>query len=69
MCPSKVVHWLMHVRWRFSITIAQPQELFYKTGVLDIGATFEPAMVSVRKYELAHEVLTGAQVNKRFPGA
>ncbi|KAG1672718.1 hypothetical protein FOA52_005196 [Chlamydomonas sp. UWO 241] len=43
-------------------------ELFVRTGVLDVGATFEGAKASADAFGLRHEVLTGKQVNARFPG-
>eukprot|EP00798_Chlamydomonas_sp_ICE-L_P030786 gene30785-35827_t len=42
------------------------QELFYNTGVLDIGDTFEPALVSVMEHDLTHEILSGNEVKWRF---
>mmetsp|Transcript_18999 Transcript_18999/g.48227 ORF Transcript_18999/g.48227 Transcript_18999/m.48227 type:complete len:460 (+) Transcript_18999:2973-4352(+) len=46
------------------------QQLLKKTGMLDIGPgpVFEGALRSARLHNLEHEVLTGPQVNARFPG-
>jgi len=46
------------------------QPLFKKTGHLDLGACAVDgdSIASVEKHGLAHEVLTGKEVNKRFPG-
>lgn len=43
-------------------------ELFYKTGILDIGPIFRKSLKSAQIHSLPYEVLTGAEVNARFPG-
>ncbi len=47
-------------------------QLLYVTGGLDIGrpgsARFEGALQSCQRHGLAHEVLSGEEVNARFPG-
>jgi sarcosine oxidase len=47
-------------------------QLLHVTGGLDIGrpgsARFEGALDSCRRHGLAHEVLSGEEVNARFPG-
>ena len=35
------------------------QELFFKTGMLDVGATFERSLASAKQYNLPHEVGSG----------
>lgn len=42
----------------------------YSAGVLDLGPgdVYKAALKSAELYNLPHEVLTGSQVNKRFPG-
>ena len=35
------------------------QELFFKTGMLDVGATFERSLASAKQYDLPHEVRLG----------
>ena len=51
---------------------ASGSELLVTTGSVDGGpaddALFNGALASARAHDLAHEVLTGAQVNERFPG-
>ena len=54
------------------IEAASGQELLVFTGSVDSGPEndelFQGALASARLHGLAHEVLTGAQVNERFPG-
>lgn len=40
-----------------------------RTGMLDVGQVFEGALASAQQHGLRHEILTGAEVNRRFPGA
>ncbi|KAG2452717.1 hypothetical protein HYH02_002949 [Chlamydomonas schloesseri] len=47
---------------------ASEEPLFLRTGMLDVGAVFERSLQSARVHNLQHEVLTGAELNKRFPG-
>jgi sarcosine oxidase len=51
---------------------ATGEELLVTTGSIDAGpeddALFQGALASARQHDLPHEVLTGAQVNARFPG-
>jgi sarcosine oxidase len=57
--------------WRELQQLAGEQLLFI-TGSLDAGppgsAVFEGSRQTCELYNLAHEILTGAQVNQRFPG-
>ncbi|KXZ49778.1 hypothetical protein GPECTOR_19g229 [Gonium pectorale] len=41
--------------------------LFLRTGMLDVGNVFEAAHKSAVAHGLQHEVLTGAELNRRFP--
>lgn len=47
-------------------------KLFYKTGSVDVGTTdsqvFKGSYESCLEHNLAHEVLTGIELNKRYPG-
>ena len=56
--------------WR-EIEAASGERLLITTGSIDAGAEdgdlFQGALTSAREHRLAHEVLTGAQVNERFP--
>jgi len=51
---------------------AAGQNLFYRTGSLDIGPAdswvFKGALRSAMEYELDHEVLTGLELAQRYPG-
>ena len=57
--------------WR-ELEAATGQRLLHLHGSLDggpeDGAVFQGALHSARLHDLPHEVLTGAQVNDRFPG-
>lgn len=57
--------------WR-EIEAATGDEVLVLTGSVDGGpeddALFQGALASARLHGLAHEVLTGAEVNERFPG-
>ncbi|MGI4955162.1 MAG: N-methyl-L-tryptophan oxidase [Janthinobacterium lividum] len=57
--------------WR-EAEAASGQELLVITGSVDAGpeddGLFQGALASARQHELAHEVLTGAEINARFPG-
>jgi sarcosine oxidase len=57
--------------WR-EAEAATGAELLVTTGSIDAGpeddALFQGALASARQHGLPHEVLTGAQVNERFPG-
>ena len=57
--------------WR-EAEAASGQELLVTTGSVDASpewdALFQGALASARQHALPHEVLTGAQVNARFPG-
>jgi sarcosine oxidase len=57
--------------WRELQQLAGEQLLFI-TGSLDAGppgsAVFEGSRQTCELYRLAHEILTGAQLNQRFPG-
>ena len=48
------------------------EQLFYKTGSLDIGpadsTVFTGSLKSCLIHNIPHEVLTGGELNKRFPG-
>jgi sarcosine oxidase len=48
------------------------EQLYFRTGSLDAGPAgsevFEASRSSAAQFGLAHEVLTGAEVNRRFPG-
>ncbi|KAG2427831.1 hypothetical protein HXX76_012152 [Chlamydomonas incerta] len=46
---------------------AAAERLFTRTGMLDVGSVFERSLESARVHNLQHEVLTGAELNKRFP--
>ena len=56
--------------WR-ELEAATGRRVLHVTGSLDVGAEdddlFNGALLSAREHDLAHEVLTGAQVNERFP--
>ncbi len=47
-------------------------QIFYKTGSVDIGTTdslvFSGSYDSCLKHDIPHEVLTGSELNYRFPG-
>jgi sarcosine oxidase len=57
--------------WR-EAAAASGRELMVTTGSIDAGpeddGLFQGALASARQHGLAHEVLTGAKVNARFPG-
>ncbi|MDQ2802656.1 MAG: N-methyl-L-tryptophan oxidase [Pseudomonadota bacterium] len=57
--------------WR-DIEAATGEELLVITGSLDGGVEdgelFQGALESARRHDLAHEILTGIEVNERFPG-
>ncbi len=57
--------------WR-DIERVSGQELLVVTGSIDAGpedrALLQGALASARLHDLPHEVLTGAEVNERFPG-
>lgn len=57
--------------WR-EIEAATGEELLVTTGSIDAGAEDDPlfqgALHSARLHDLAYEVMTGAEVNGRFPG-
>jgi sarcosine oxidase len=57
--------------WR-EAQAASGRELLVTTGSIDAGpeddGLFQGALASARLHHLAHEVLTGAEVNARFPG-
>jgi sarcosine oxidase len=57
--------------WR-EAEAASGRELMVTTGSIDAGpeddALFQGALASARLHDLTHEVLTGAEVNERFPG-
>jgi len=57
--------------WR-DAEAATGEELLVTTGSIDASAEddklFQGALASARLHGLAHEVLTGAEVNERFPG-
>ena len=57
--------------WR-EIEAASGEELLVTTGSIDAGPAdgplFEGALASARLHRIAHEVLTGAEVNARWPG-
>ena len=36
--------------------------LFFKTGMLDVGATFERSLASAKQYNLPHEVRMGQKM-------
>jgi sarcosine oxidase len=59
------------VLWR-EIEAQSGQELLVTTGSIDAGREdgelFGGALASARLHELPHEVLTGAEVNARYPG-
>jgi len=48
------------------------EQIFHKTGSLDIGAAdsmvFTGSLKSCLFHDIPHEILTGSEVNKRFPG-
>jgi sarcosine oxidase len=56
--------------WR-EIEVAAGARLLVTTGSIDAspedGELFQGALASARQHQLAHEVLTGAQVSDRFP--
>ncbi|GIL84633.1 hypothetical protein Vretimale_14538 [Volvox reticuliferus] len=43
------------------------EPLFLRTGMLDVGSVLERALCSAQVHGLEHEVLTGAELNRRFP--
>lgn len=51
---------------------AYGQPLLFTTGSLDAGPSgggfFEAALAACREYGLPHEILTAAEINRRFPG-
>ena len=57
--------------WR-EAEAASGRELMVTTGSIDAGPEDDPlfqgALASARLHDLTHEILTGAQVNERFPG-
>src|SRR5262249_22970387 len=57
--------------WRDLQRVADEQLLFI-TGGIDAGEEFSDtikgSLKSCREHALAHEVLSGAEVNQRFPG-
>jgi sarcosine oxidase len=57
--------------WR-DAAAASGRELMVTTGSIDAGpeddGLFQGALASARLHDLTHEVLTGAEVNERFPG-
>jgi sarcosine oxidase len=57
--------------WR-EIEVLSGQEILVITGSIDASAEDDPlfqgALASARLHDLAHDVLTGEQVNARFPG-
>lgn len=57
--------------WR-DLEAAVSEQLLFITGSLDIGApgsqTFEGSILSCRLHELEHEILSAADVGRRFPG-
>jgi sarcosine oxidase len=59
------------VLWR-EIEALSGQELLVTTGSIDAGREdgelFGGALASARQHELPHEVLTGAEINARYPG-
>jgi len=59
------------VLWR-EIEQLSGQELLVTTGSIDAGREggelFEGALASARLHKLSHEVLTGAEINGRYPG-
>jgi sarcosine oxidase len=59
------------VLWR-EIETLSGQELLVTTGSIDAGREdgelFGGALASARLHELPHEVLTGAEINARYPG-
>lgn len=48
------------------------EKLFYKTGSIDAGSedswVFQGSWRSCKEHDLPHEVLTGAELHRRFPG-
>jgi hypothetical protein len=45
------------------------QTLFHRTGCLNIGdPACSAALASARTHNLPHELLSGADINQRFPG-
>ena len=65
-----LLHRAYHL-WR-EAEAATGEELLVTTGSIDASAEDDPlfqgALASARLHDLPHEVLTGAQVNERFPG-
>jgi len=57
--------------WR-EIELASNSELLVITGSIDASREGDPlfqgALTSARQHELAHEALSGAEINARFPG-
>lgn len=57
--------------WRETGT-AFGEQLLYTTGGIDTspedGVVFTGSLASCREWDLPHEVLTGAEINRRFPG-
>jgi sarcosine oxidase len=43
-------------------------ELYKKTGMLDVGTTFDSALLAAKEHNLEHEILSASEVNARFPG-
>ena len=66
-CTYARAHTHTHMR---SAAFTQIHESLSCTGMLDIGPgkVFEGARNSARLHNLRHEELTGAEVNRRFPG-
>ena len=58
-------------RWR-ELEAASGEQLLHITGSLDIGpedgTVFPGSLQSCRAHDLPHEVLTGAELTRRFPG-
>ncbi len=48
------------------------EKLFYRTGSIDAGPedswVFQGSWLSCKQHDLPHEVLTGAELHRRFPG-
>ena len=44
------------------------QHLLWITGSIDAGQVFEDSLKSCRLHSLPHDVLSGTELNKRFPG-
>ncbi len=58
-------------RWR-ELEQMSGEKLLYTTGSLDTGhedsGVFAGSLLSCREHDLAHEVLTSAEITQRFPG-